>query len=339
MKHFIRMIGVAILSAILALSIVFPIAASVTAPDSLTLMGTWAFRNNIETGDMTFVFYYNAYYADIDGYPTEVSTDTLLLRLMYGTTEIGSTAPYPYYSNGYQRGVAIIYFSAVQVTAIETSIGYTLWNLAITPKIVPNPLVAWDSTPAESSTTIVWDTAVAQSDAQESLGDRIISLALQLKAYWGINLVEASDGLNYALTVSSAAGSGVDYFLDVAPNMGALAPDIFPTQIEQPIFKTTDPVLTYLPDDLPVDSTPSANLFGMTKGTLNSLLSMIGILIFSFVIIAKSPNLSRFILLFDGVIVIFFTRIGAIIPVWATLTATVALLVIGYMIFYEKSTA
>ena len=334
MKRIARLAGVIIAILMACFSFVTPVVAAVAAPASLTLLGCYAYRNNIESGDMTFVYYYNCYYSST--YPTEVSLDTLICRLMDtdGTTELGNIAPFPYYSNGYQRGVAIIYFTAAQVTTKAM-----VWNEAFTPKIVGNPLTDWDSAPADATCAITWDTATTQDEAQANLGDRIISLALQLKAYWGINLVEASDGLHYALTVSSTTGSGVDYFLDVASNMASLAPDIFPTQVEQPIYKTTTPVTTYAPDELPIDVTPAATIWGMTKGTLQTVMSMIGILIFSFFIVAKAPHLSRFIFLFDGVIVVFFTRIGAIVPVWATLVATVCLLVIGYMIFYEKSNA
>jgi len=334
MKLFKRLAGAISIALILCVSIVTPVAASVAAPDSLTLIGCYAYRNNIETGDMTFLFYYNCYYATT--YPTEVSTDTLLCRLMDtdGTTELGNIAPFPYYSNGYQRGVALIYFTAAQVTAKGM-----VWSEAFTSKIVGNPLIDWSAAPADATCAITWDTATTQDGAQENLGNRIISLALQLKAYWGINLVEATDGLHYALTVSSTSGSGVDYFLDVASNMGSLAPDIFPTQVEQPIYKTTTPPLTYAPDELPVDSAPAALLWGMSKGTMNSLLAMIGVLLFSFFLVSQSPQLSRYIFLFDGVIIIFLTRIGAVVPVWATLVATVCLLIIGYMIFYEKSSA
>jgi hypothetical protein len=327
-----RIIAVILLVVLQVIAFSVPVSATVAAPDGLYLLNTYAFRNNYESGDMTFVFYYNAYYADT--YPTEVSTDTLILRLMNGTTELGTVAPYPYYSNGYQRGVGIIYFSAAEVTAKSM-----VWESAYTPKIVPNPLVSWDSTPSAGTSAIDWDDATTMSDAQANLGDLIISLALQLKTYWGINLVEAADGLNYKLTVSSTTGSGVDYFLDVYPNLALIAPDIFPTKVEQPIYKTTTPVTTYAPDELPVDVTDTATLFHMSKGTLTTMVAMVAIILFSFYIVSKNPMLTRYIFLIDGVLIVFFTRLGAIIPVWATLVATVALFVIAYVVFYEKSNA
>lgn len=326
-----RKIAAVLLSLLATLLFSVPVSATVAAPDGLYLINTYAFRNCAESGDMAFVFYYNAYYADT--YPTEVTTDTLILRLMNGAAELGSVAPYPYYSNGYQRGVGIIYFSASDVT--DKSM---VWGSAYTPKIAPNPLADWASTPSAGISSIVWDTATTMSEAQGNLGDRIIALALELKAYWGINLVEATDGLNYRLTASSTTGSGVDYFLDVLPTLASLAPDIFPTKVEQPIYKTTTPATVYAPDEMPVDVTGTATIFHMSKGTLTTMMAMIAIVLFSFYIVSKNPPLTRFVFLFDGVLVIFFTRLGAIVPVWATLVASVALFIIAYVVFYEKST-
>jgi hypothetical protein len=201
----------------------------------------------------------------------------------------------------------------------------------------PNPLTVWDgATPTFDSDSIVWDTSTTSKAAQVALGNRIIALALLLKTYWAVNLVEVKDGVDYYLTTGSA--SGQDYFQAISGGkMRLLAPQIFTAQITQPQYKTTKPALTYAPDDLPVDTTVSATIFGMTKGLFNTLITMLGIVAFSFWLVAKQPNLTRHILYIDGIMVLFFTRIGGIVPIWATIIGVGSLLIIGYMIFYEKS--
>jgi hypothetical protein len=319
-----------LLALIMLVSIAFPVFAAVDHPDSLTLIGCWAFQNLAETGDMIFLYYYDAYY--LAGVPVEIASDTLIIRLMDGITEIDHALPYPYYSNGYQEGASAIYFTAAQVTALG------LHNHPYTATIEPNPLTVWVApAPVASPCAIEWDTATTSTQAKTNFGNTVLAVALLLKTNWGVNMVDTQGGLNYFLT--TGALSGQEYFEAIIPNLRSLCPQILKIQVSQPIYKTDLPTFTYAPDELPVDITATATIFGMSKGVMTSLIAMVALVAFSFFLISRAPFMARHILFIDGIIALFYTRIGALVPVWATIIGAASLLIIGYMIFYERSSA
>jgi hypothetical protein len=330
-----------ILALIMLVTVAFPVFAVNTTPTLLSLDGAWAYQDCYEDADMTFLFYYNAYYNSATPYPDAIAAETLIVRLMHGVTEIYRGFPYPYYQNGYQGGVVAMYFTAAEVAAIDAILGHAMWNSDVNATIEPNPLVTWNpSTPPPSPQSITWDTvSTTKKQSQSALGIQVLGLAVLLKQYWGINLVEVKDGVNYVLTTSSISGSGQDYFLNVLPNLKNLAPQILSAQVTPAIYKTIIPPLPYAPDEMPADATVAAGLFGMSKGTLTSLLAMVALLIFSLFISSKAPYLTRYILYIDGVIAVFYTRLGALVPIWATVIGVLSLLLIGYMVFYERSSA
>ena len=306
-------------------------------PDSTALVGVWAYKNVVETGDMVFLSYYNIYYSSTT--PSQTSYETFIIRFMDGGTEITHAMPYPYFSLGYQQGVAIFYLDAA--TVID---GITRWNPAspYTFTLIPNPFVTWvGSTPALASSSVTWDNYTSMAASKIALGNRILASGLLLKSAWGVNMVEVKDGLNYYLTApsSTSSGSGQEYFQMIFPQLKSACPQILEAQSTTAQYKTTAAVLTYAPDELPVDPTAGAAIFGMSKGVFSSLLAIVGVLMFTMYLISKRPEMARFVLFLDGVMVIFFTRTGNIVPIWATVIGTISLFIIGYMFFYERANA
>ncbi len=323
-----KKIALAIILALSLTLIVSTPAYALTAPDSISIDGVWAFRNLAETGDMAFLVAYDAYYADpATDLPTQLASNTMHIRLMDGATELGNVSPYPYYSNGYQKGIACLYFTAAQVTAKTMA-----WSGAYAVEFSGDLLLAWvAAAPTTSAGITEWN---SDADQKKAFGNRIITQGLILDSAWGVNLIEMVS-LRYFLT----RDYGQDYFSNAITNLQVLAPQIFQAQSTQPIYKTSLPPLTYAPDELPVDPTPSAVVFGMSKGTLTTLCAFLAVGIFIMYLTAKSPGMGRYGILIAGVLIIFYTRIGAVVPIWATGIGVLALFVIGYLLFYEKSPA
>lgn len=222
---------------------VVPVSATVTTPDSTTLDGVFAYRNIAETGDMGFLIEYHLIYTagDYPGgsapVPADLASTNIIIKIMDGSTDLGNaTAPYPYYANGYQGGVAWIYYTAAEVTAA----GIT-WEGDYTVYLVGNPLVTWSAgAPSVDMAVSSWDGSATSAATKLSLGNKVLSLGLALTIEWGISLVEPQGG-NYYLTTTY----GEAYFPYAIQNLRTFAPQIFLAQQEAPIYKTEDPQSAY----------------------------------------------------------------------------------------------
>ncbi len=101
------------LAAISILLIASP-ALAIAPPDSApTIDAINVYRDTLEENDQLYVIEYTITYAVP---PAESVTEAFIFRLMDGATELRSTTAYAYNNDGYDNGIASMYFSAQDVT-------------------------------------------------------------------------------------------------------------------------------------------------------------------------------------------------------------------------------
>lgn len=129
----------------------FSVFAQVKEPDSyFDVQQVEVYRNVLEIGDQLYLITGRVEYTM---HPIMLSSQTYIIRLMDGVTELGSTTFYPYHNSGYDYGVASIYFSAADALA---------WSGAYTVQLQGNPTLHWLDTTAITAmdSALAFDTPV-----------------------------------------------------------------------------------------------------------------------------------------------------------------------------------
>ncbi len=206
--------------------------------------GIKVFRNVLELGDYLLVTRYNIQYATE---PTAPASETYLLRLLNGTTSLGTVRPYSLFSSGtfdpdgYQHGIASMYWSAASAPcatlAACQSAGYTV-------RIEGNPTgVTWDDGTAPVTNYTMQsgdiDTAATVAAAKTALATQIMTIASALESSWGVTL-----------TIRGATGTvlsptGASYFAAAIPGLVSMAPTVFPVNVTAPTANTDTYSSTY----------------------------------------------------------------------------------------------
>lgn len=193
-----------------------PVYAASDPDGTPALIDTWVFRNLYETDDRLFVWEANIPYATT---PDELVSEAYIWQLLDtdNTTELGRTTGYAFYENGFGYNVYSIYFSADDAVT---------WGQAYNLKLVQNPAVFgspqdWSYPISTSSYTSLTD----QEDNRTELATRVLLLAAELDARWGLSgssslLLESESG-----TVLSIYGEAV--FRGAIYGIQALAPYAF----------------------------------------------------------------------------------------------------------------
>jgi len=321
----------------LAVGLVIGLAIPVFAiddPEVLQINAVWVYRNCMEDEDQLYLIDYTLDYDPdsdplTDDNPDENITEAYLVRLMNGAAELGSTAPYAYYDEGYDRGLIALYFSAAEAPA---------WEGAYTMILVGNPTLAWGADPPETS---VGDFDLWQdwpiSTTQEILASRILWLADQLELAWAVDMIE-----------TTASGSrlteyGESYFVNVIPDLRTMAPSAFVGQIIQPEVEKREFTEDYS-DDLaasvggtPLDLTPLADAFDLSREVVTTVLYYAAVVVFLALLVSKIKNYKPAVLMTIPCIIggAFFG-----VPLVVTVLAGFfSLILIAYILFYQKSTA
>lgn len=298
---------------------------AIEVPDAIEIADSRGYEDLLETGDMAILIYYNiAYYGTL---PQEPASQSFFVNLLVGGVVKDNLQPYAYNDLGYNRGVVGFYWSAATVTAY----GATTANVSI--QITGNPIgLSWEATITPAGAAVAsWPTPTPSSD---EFGRQILAWALQLQQYWQLELV-GSVGTNMYLE-----SAGVDYFSFAVEQIAQICPEIFKYQTRPPEYKTWTATATMWPTLAPsLEPTASAGIFGLTTGALSTGMVGIGIVVFLVVIMMRQPRLGRYAFLLAGVLVIFYTRMNEMVQIWVTVVGVIALFVVGYLIFYEKSAA
>lgn len=344
MKKIIISIVLAIMA---SLAFVVPVFATVALPTSMTIDSTYAYRNLKESGDMLFLTEYHVNYP-AGAYPTELANQTVILRLMDGSTELSNAQPYCYFSNGYQGGVVSFYFSAAQVTALSI-----VWGNSYTVALTGNPLISWTGgvTPIASPEGItVWygtSPVITSTSGQRSgLSSRILALGLALGQEWGVCLIAPQGSNNYlsnAQTTSTAGGYGEAYFPFTISYLRDMAPSIFLAQTQAPVFPTSNPgnanqvaVEGQLVGS-PLDVTPAATIFGVSRMFVSTIMVLAGCMMFIVFASRKEPGFGRYATLVAAVVVIFGAAAGGASMLLPAIGGLLASFLIAYVIGFEKA--
>ena len=325
MKRILRGLAVAV---ILTLCVANPTLA-LDAPDYVLIDSSYVFRHLLEADDMGFFISCDVHYAGTypTDFPTELISETIIIRLMDGATEISNVQPYAYWQLGYEKGSVFIYLTAAEVVAAGIA-----WNDPLTVKLVGNPLLVFvGGTPSTSESITEWyDDGVVggtMSGQRAGLGNRILTQGIVLGLQWGSPLVSSFAGGMYYLTPSSTTDiSGEDYFLQVVNSLHTMCPQIFVAQDTTPQYKTDAiPVYGYKAGlegalvGTPLDITDSATLFGIDKMVLSSLMFAIGIIAGIIAWVSKGI-LAPVALLVSFIVIILGAKMGAISFYWIVLS-------------------
>lgn len=302
-------------------------------PDTMTLNAVWVYQNCMEDDDWLVLVDYTLDYTLAN--PDENVTEAFFVRLMDGTDELGSTSPYAYYDDGYDRGVVAIYFTAAEASGLVwEDPGYSI-------QLVGNPLLTWAPGPDPPTTSLtpfdLWQDWPMET-TQTALSARILWLADQLELTWGVDLIESTASGSYLTTTYGEA-----YFTNVVPNLNLMAPYAFSGSMIQPDFEQKEFTQDYAADleadvaGTPLDITPLATAFALDRGMLTTILYYGCAVVFIAFLVQRYQTYKPAILMAVP-LVIGGAFLG--VPLIVTILAGFAALVgVGYVLFYSKSTA
>ncbi len=321
LRHFLPLL----IAVITLLSLATPVFA-IDESDDISVNAVWVYRNCQETGDHLYIVDYTVEYA---ANPDENITEAYLVRLLSGATELAAVAPYAYYNDGYDRGVAAIYFTAADAPA---------WNGAYTMELTGNPTLTWvPSNPSSSVAAFdLWqDNPIATT--QDLVASRILWLADWLELTWSVDMIE-----------TTASGSvlteyGESYFVNVIPNIRTVAPSAFSGRVVQPEIERDEFTEDYsdsLVTDIigtPFDLTDLGTAFGLSREVVTAILyyGVVGIFV---VLAVRKIGSYKPVMMFGIPVVIGGAFLG--VPLVITILFGFASLgMIGFALFYKPSNA
>lgn len=324
-----------LLLGVLAILLLATPVFAINQPDDLSLEGVWVYQNCREEGDQLYLVLYLIDYSGT-GEPSYGADETYMVRLMDGDDTLKYTYPVAYHNDGYDMGVAALYFSASEAPD---------WEGLYTMELIGNPFQDWPGgVPMDTTSTFdLWqDNEISIS--KTIIASRIIWLANELEDDWGEDMVTQSDEGEDVLT-SYAAG----YFVNVIPYFSDVAPTIYstteylPSEVVEPDIPPDTAPTDYADalEDLilgtPLDLTPVANDFGVSRGGLTAFIYY-GIVATAMIVIARRLGTYKPVMLLSIVPVI----VGAFIGVPLIVTILMGFLALGmtaWGLFYKGSTA
>lgn len=213
LRRFLIAGGVAVAS---FLAMVMP-ATAISAPSTTPLVQMAnAYENWRETGDQIYFIRWNWTYGSSypTGYPTETGRQSVIVRLMNGTTELANSAPITYFQYGWGMQMVAIYFTAADAPT---------WGSAYTVVVEGNPAMSWTaSRPVSAAYDVVWQATpvdVATTDAE--VGAYIPMWAFTLEQEWNATLTTPNNSVYYLNEYGDA------YFSSIVPYLRAQCPNIF----------------------------------------------------------------------------------------------------------------
>ena len=320
----------------LGLLLIVSPALAIASPDNLQINSVYVFRHCLEADDQLYLVEYFVDY-DPDGDPAtddnpdENITEAYLGRLMDGIDELGTVAPYAYYDEGYEAGVFAIYFSA-------SDPNLPTWNGAYVMNFMGNPALSWDDAIPSTSVDVfdLWSDSTSIADTQNELAARILYLADQLELAWGINMTDSTG------TGSYLSDYGETYFTNAIFNIRAMAPEAFAGRTIRPQWEYKEYTTSYAESradsviDTPLDMTPVADWWGVSRMWTSSLLFMLGGILMLYCILSSTGNYRPLVLL-STPLIIAGGYLG-LLPLLATALIGLAAFVLSiFALFYHPS--
>lgn len=297
---------------------------AIDPPDLIfTINNIDAYRNLVETDDQLFIIEYTI---DYTVNPDESITEAFIARLMDGTDELQSQAPYNFYDDGYDEGIVAIYFEADDPNL-------PTWGDPYTVKLEGNPTLTWGGAgrPTTSSTSIIW---TSSSDQSAALAAKILYLAKQF--HWTYDLIETS-GFGSRLTDYGSA-----YFSNAVPHLIAICPEIFsgssvnPDIIDREDNRGAETYLTTRASGTILDPEPPADSLGISASSFGISLSILFILVI-LALFAKHIPGSGVLTLLTVPLLIMFTLAGWILLGYTIAISVLACIATIYIFTLEKS--
>lgn len=231
----IRRILALLIVMVLAVLPALPVYAIANPDSPPQVTGVYIFEGCLETGDVGVLI---DYYLDYASIPDETATEAYMASFIDtdGTTQLSTVAPYTFTDSGYGRGMIWIYFDEADVT----SYGLDSANQALhSVWLMGNPTVesGWPGDPPKTAVGIdYWQTSGTTAIL---LALRVLYLADQLELEWSLDMIEETS-LGSRLTAL-----GGSYFMNVIPNLRAMAPSCFSAGTVAPIYEDLDYSATF----------------------------------------------------------------------------------------------
>jgi hypothetical protein len=197
----------------IALAIQSPVPANIISEVQVT-------PDNYETGDQLYIVPFTIGSCNTTDY---TATDLFIIRLLDSGVEIATATPYSFRNNGFSSGCTGFYFKAAD-SDIPT------WGSSnLTIEIIGNPSISWDEDiPYVSSNSFNW--AVSKS----YVAIKIRTLAQLLENDWSVDLIEPIQDINQLTSYGEA------YFDSVIPNLRIIAPTLYVSGTDMPVYSATD---------------------------------------------------------------------------------------------------
>jgi hypothetical protein len=214
-KRLIAIVGILIILFTLG----SPVLAIDYTPSAIKIWDVDVYANAVETGDMIFFVDFTITYAL--PLPTEPISETFFVRLLDSTgVEVTNVVPYAFFDNGYNRGIAVMYFNATAALSLT-------WGGSYSMKLAGNPSATWTGTPpipfSPSVTTFNWKPTYAVSTQRGLIANKILAYASTLTGVWAdvdYVLYTTQSGKGYLTSVGQA------YFSIVVPYLTTIAGNI-----------------------------------------------------------------------------------------------------------------
>lgn len=328
-KHYLNPFIPAILLVIMVFVMATPVFA-VADPDTLEINGVYVYRNCLEENDQLYLVDYTVNYSSN---PTSNASDVIYCRLMNGSTELALGVPYDYFDDGYSRGVIAFYFNPDDAPT---------WEGSYTVEVAGNPSLTWDDgTPPYVSigTFDLWQDN-EQDITQQILSGRITWLAQRLDENWSTSF----SLINTTTVGIFLSAYGIEYFFQViGQDLNEITPYALADRTVMPEYDNRDYQQDYSNDletdilNTKLDLTDTGDIFGMSRGAITAILYY-GVVLWFGVWLSKQLQTHKPVMLLMVPLVILGAFIG--VPLVITiLVAFVALIMIGFTLFYNPSSA
>jgi hypothetical protein len=265
MKNKLAVLSGTILGFIIASLVIITPVYAINPPDTITINAVYGYQHCLELNDQLYIMEFNIGYTAI---PTDYNLNqAYLFRLMNGTTELKSVAPYYFSLHPWGQQVVAIYFSASTAP---------LWSNNYTAQLIGNPTVSWNGTIPTRTSGVTKSSSTSMAITHTELALRILQLAQQLETSWSIAGLTMIQNIAGGQALST---TGESYFVNIISGLKLMAPTAFSSTSISPVFiKPVTPPNTYASNissmvtGTPFDLTSLANALGITRVPLTVLI-------------------------------------------------------------------
>jgi len=300
--------------------------AAIATPDIYNVDETQFYQSVLETGDQYCFVTFDLDYTGAN--PSERADEAWIFRLMEDGVEVAAVTPNPLYDDGYASGLVSFYLTPAEAVT---------WGSANVSIIMTgNPMLSWaDGSPPVATDNIVdlWSTTPA------NITPRIRVIATDLEAAWGLDLIDLIQG-EQILT-----STGEEYFESVIDDLRAIAPALFDASTVTPEYDertytqaaATTAENRWVGDSL-LDLTAVANVFGISRLWMTSIMYIVGCAVGMIIIITRVPTVARAGFFLVGVMLVFGSFQGFMTYEIGIFAGVLGVLAIIFAWFYRPTT-